>query len=523
MPSIDLQSHFIDSLPADPVVGKGRRQVSGACYSFVNPSKVRSPTLVAYSSALAGSLGIKQSWIESDEFVQAFSGNELLSGSKPYAMCYGGHQFGNWAGQLGDGRAINLGEIASIGNTPAWTLQLKGSGETPYSRSADGLAVLRSSIREFVCSEAMYHLGIPTTRALSLIETGEQVHRDMLYDGNAAMEPGAIICRAAPSFIRFGSFEILAARKEFDLLKQLADFTVSNYFTELIGGDSRIDKNVYLAWFESVMDKTIEMIVHWERVGFVHGVMNTDNMSILGLTIDYGPYGWLDVYEPEWTPNTTDAGSKRYRFDQQAQVAFWNLAQLGNALFPLIEDEPALVRLLESYRARYRKAHQTMMLSKLGLQSNNMQTVELVESVKLVLSQIETDMTLFYRLLAAPIEQLNSGHFEAAFYNLQQLDDEKRERLQKWITRYKQAVQEEKADEKRIQGMNSVNPKYIFRNYIAQQAIDRAHQGDYKLIDEIMSLIEHPYTEQQGGEHFAQKRPEWARDKVGCSMLSCSS
>ncbi|MGZ4998128.1 MAG: protein adenylyltransferase SelO family protein, partial [Methylobacter sp.] len=276
-----FDNRFIRELPADPQTANTRRQVFGSCYSRVTPVQVAKPQLVAYSREVAELLGLSPEDCESDDFTQVFVGNRQLPGMFPYATCYGGHQFGVWAGQLGDGRAINLGEAVNS-RGEHWTLQLKGAGETPYSRTADGLAVLRSSVREFLCSEAMYHLGVPTTRALSLMLTGEEVIRDMFYNGNPRPEPGAVVCRVAPSFTRFGSFQIFAARGEIDLLKKLVDFTIRTDFPHL--GEPSLD--VYLKWFEEVCRRTADMIVHWQRVGFVHGVMNTDNMSILGLTID---------------------------------------------------------------------------------------------------------------------------------------------------------------------------------------------------------------------------------------------
>ena len=273
---------------------------------------------------------------ETGAFAEVFVGNRLLPGMKPIATCYGGHQFGNWAGQLGDGRAINLGEARGR-DGKRWTLQLKGAGPTPYSRTADGLAVLRSSLREYVCSGAMFHLRVPTTRALSLALTGEDVVRDILYDGHPAPEPGAVVCRVAPSFTRFGHFEILAARRETDLLGRFLDFTIASDFPHLL--DEADAKARRIGWFREVAERTATMVAEWMRVGFVHGVMNTDNMSVLGLTIDYGPYGWLESFDPDWTPNTTDAATRRYRFGQQPAIAQWNLLQLANAVFPLIGDD----------------------------------------------------------------------------------------------------------------------------------------------------------------------------------------
>src|SRR5688572_12229981 len=326
-------SRFTDVLPADPETRNFRRQVTGACYSFVKPASFPNASLIAWSQELGNELGLTPATMGIEKFTAVFSGNLQEPGMHPYACCYGGHQFGHWAGQLGDGRAINLGEVTDIAGQHQ-VLQLKGAGPTPYSRTADGLAVLRSSLREFLCSEAMYYLGVPTTRALSLVLTGEKVVRDMFYDGNPQAEPGAIVCRVAPSFVRFGNFEIFTMRQDHAVLRQLADFTITRDFPHL----GKPGPDTYFAWFKEVCARTAALMVHWMRVGFVHGVMNTDNMSILGLTIDYGPYGWLENYDPNWTPNTTDAQGRRYRFGQQPQIALWNLLQLANALYPLIGE-----------------------------------------------------------------------------------------------------------------------------------------------------------------------------------------
>ena len=302
--SLEFDNRFTDELSADPNLANVPHQAPGAAFSRVQPTATAAPQVIAVSNEVAELLGLTDSQVASDEFRDMVTGNRVLPGMDSFAMRYGGHQFGNWAGQLGDGRAINLGELRTP-NGDRQTLQLKGAGRTPYSRSADGLAVLRSSIREFLCSEAMFHLGIPTTRALSLSLTGDQVMRDMLYDGNPALEPGAIVCRVAPNFIRFGSFELPASLGELDELRALADFTIREYFGDLWPEDGTPTPETYAAFFREVVRRTAEMIVHWHRVGFVHGVLNTDNLSILGLTIDYGPYGWLDDFDPGWTPNTT--------------------------------------------------------------------------------------------------------------------------------------------------------------------------------------------------------------------------
>ncbi len=521
-----IESRFTDRLPADPDPTNCRRQVPGACYSLVKPTPVRAPQLVACAREVADLLDISEQTCQSDAFTQVFTGNLLLPGMKPFAMRYGGHQFGNWAGQLGDGRAINLGEVVGREGR-RWTIQLKGAGPTPYSRTADGLAVLRSSIREFLCSEAMFHLGVPGTRALSLTLTGEQVERDMFYDGHPKLEPGAVVCRVAPSFLRFGNFQIHAAHGEIDILKQLADYTLATDFPEL--GPPSV--NTYVRWFEEVCRKTAEMIIHWMRVGFVHGVMNTDNMSILGLTIDYGPYGWLENYDPDWTPNTTDAAGRRYRFGHQPSIAHWNLAQLASAIHPLIGDVAPLQTALDGYADLYRNGWRDMMADKLGLLRFESATDEkLMTDLFSLFAGAETDMTIFFRRLAdlpADVESSNEERLAPlmeAYYVPAQLTPALRHQTADWLRRYTaRSRQDGLSPQIRKRRMNAVNPKYVLRNYLAQQAIDRAEKGDFSMIHELLDLLRRPYDEQPEKEHLAAKRPEWARHRPGCSMLSCSS
>jgi len=528
-----FDNRFVQELPADSETDNYRRQVMQACFSTVLPTKVSAPVLVAYAKEMAEQLGFSEDDCESDQFANVFVGNEILAGMNPYAMCYGGHQFGHWAGQLGDGRAINLGEVVNAQNQ-RWALQLKGAGPTPYSRSADGLAVLRSSVREFLCSEAMYHLGVPTTRALSLILTGEQVIRDMFYDGNPKEEQGAVVCRIAPSFIRFGSFQIFTSRGEIGLLRQFVDYTITTDFPHLIKQKQPLDKEIYINWFEEVCRLTAEMIVHWQRVGFVHGVMNTDNMSIMGLTIDYGPYGWLDDYDPEWTPNTTDAGERRYRYGQQPQMALWNLVQLANAIYPLIEEAEPLQQALTVYNQTFDQGWNTMMANKLGLESFNPDTDdELCKELLALLAEVETDMTIFYRKLALldvdkKIETFTDQQlFEPiseAWYRLDALTESYKSRFAKWLRKYMLRVQKNGIGQaEKLQRMNAANPKYVLRNYLSQLAIDKAEEGDYSMINELLEVMRHPYDEQPDKQAYAVKRPEWARHKAGCSKLSCSS
>jgi uncharacterized protein YdiU (UPF0061 family) len=449
----------------------------------------------------------------------------VLPGMRPYAWCYGGHQFGHWAGQLGDGRAINLGEITNAAGR-RWVLQLKGAGKTPYSRMADGLAVMRSSVREFLCSEAMHHLGIPTTRALSLVATGDEVLRDMFYDGNPRYEPGAVVCRVAPSFVRFGNFEIHNARRELDILRSLADQVIRRDFPELDDPAALSDPvPVYIAWFDEICRRTADMVVEWMRVGFVHGVMNTDNMSILGLTIDYGPYGWLEDYDPQWTPNTTDAQGRRYAFGNQPQIAMWNLNQLANALFPLIGEAAPLEDALQGFAARYNERWGRMMAGKLGLESFEEGDDALVHGLFELLQRAETDMTLFFRRLAEVGPDGDPGEALAdAYYRPEQCDDDYRGHRDRWFADYRvRLARDGRGSAERRAAMNRVNPKYVLRNYLAQLAIDRAENGDYAGVDELLEVMRRPYDEQPRFEKFAEKRPDWARTRAGCSMLSCSS
>jgi uncharacterized protein YdiU (UPF0061 family) len=523
--ALAFDNRFIRELPGDPETLNNRRQVVGACYSRVLPAKVANPKMVVYSREVAEQLDLAPETCESDHFTEVFTGNRLSAGMEPYAACYGGHQFGNWAGQLGDGRAINLGEVLNR-QGQRWVLQLKGAGPTPYSRTADGLAVLRSSVREFLCSEAMHHLGVPTTRALSLTLTGESVIRDMFYNGNPKAEPGAVVCRVAPSFTRFGSFQIFAARGDIPLLKKLADYTIRTDFPHL----GEPSPAVYQTWFEEVCRRTAEMIVHWQRVGFVHGVMNTDNMSILGLTIDYGPYGWLENYDPGWTPNTTDASMRRYRFGNQPQIAFWNLVQLANAIYPLIEQVEPLQQAINVYAESFEQGWQDMMAKKLGLDAFD---DELSTELLAILPLVETDMTIFYRKLAEleldnkPLDDIDDAlimPLMEAYYVPEQLTVDYKKRMGDWLRNYMRRLREEGiSDQARRVRMNAVNPKYVLRNYMAQLAIDKAESGDYSMIDELLELLRRPYDEQIDKEAFAVKRPEWARQRAGCSMLSCSS
>ncbi|MDP2140921.1 MAG: YdiU family protein [Gammaproteobacteria bacterium] len=526
-----FENRFVKSLPADEISQNYGRQVHGAIYSRVSPTHVSAPSTLILSDELANQIGFSQEFRHSQDFAEVFSGNKLLPGMDPYASRYGGHQFGHWAGQLGDGRAINLGEVA-LKEGGSLALQLKGAGATPYSRGADGRAVLRSSVREFLCSEAMHYLGVPTTRALSLVLTGDTVIRDMFYDGNSQEEPGAIVCRVASSFTRFGHFQLCAVKGENELLERLLDYTIEVDFPhlhahELNGTYSRQD--IYLLWFDEVCRKTADMVIEWMRVGFVHGVMNTDNMSVLGLTIDYGPYGWLDNYDLNWTPNATDAEMRRYRFGQQPLIAQWNLWQLANSLLLIVDDAASLEKILVDFTGYYEQQWREMLGRKLGLRSFDSGTDEiLIARLNRVLQLHETDMTIFFRTLAMFDPYLPEARFTdvvmSAFYQPEEIPSEVLTEINAWGDLYAERLRrDDMATEQRRLFMNAVNPKYVLRNYLAQQAIDHAHLGDYAMLRELYVLLQAPYAEQPESVRFAEKRPEWARHKAGCSMLSCSS
>ena len=523
---LSFENTFVRELPGDPVLQNVPRQVRHAAYSRTEPSPVREPRLLAWSDEVAQILGIARPESPTGLAAQVLGGNRILPGMQPYAARYGGHQFGHWAGQLGDGRAMTLGEVIGA-DGGRYELQLKGAGRTPYSRTADGRAVLRSSVREFMCSEAMHWLGVPTTRALSLVGTGDMVVRDMFYDGNPEPEPGAIVCRVAPTFVRFGNFQIFASLGEHDILKKLADYVIRMHYPSL----GEPSPETYVRWFEEICRRTALLMAHWMNVGFVHGVMNTDNMSILGATIDYGPYGWLEGYEPAWTPNTTDAHGRRYAYANQPRIGLWNVVQLANALIPLVGEKEPLEQAIAVYGDTYSTTYRQMLSAKLGIEKLDGEADDqLANDLFTVLEAVETDMTLFFRLLAkVPLEAAAEDvalvePLRRAFYTEEAFAPEHLGPMGAWLRRYIERVQRDQAEPgQRVLRMNRANPKYVLRNYLAQLAIDALTEGDASVLERLMKVLKAPYDEQPEHDELADRRPEWARNRPGCSALSCSS
>ncbi|HEB54262.1 MAG TPA: YdiU family protein [bacterium] len=514
---------FLSELPGDPDSAPVSREVRNALWSRVQPTPVAKPELLAFSRPLARQLGLEE-WLAGGDAARVLGGNALLPGMDPYAANYGGHQFGHWAGQLGDGRAIVLGEL----ETPAGTcveLQLKGAGPTAYSRTADGRAVLRSSIREFLCSEAMHALGVPTTRALSLVRTGDGVVRDMFYDGHPQREPGAIVCRTAPTFLRFGSYQLPASRGETDVLRALVEFTLRHWFPQFVDQG----KDGLAAWLREVAERTARLVAHWQAIGFVHGVLNTDNMSILGLTIDYGPYGWIDDFDLDWTPNTTDAQQRRYAFGKQPAVGLWNLARLGEALLPLCDgDERVIEDAVRAYQTTYGDEATRRFGDKLGIRfASERRDDQLLQDLFDWLAAEETDMTIFFRALcdavtlhAAPTTMPPAC--AEAFYGSPPQSHV--DAGVAWLRRWWQRTRDEPQTATDLRTtMRASNPHFVLRNWLTQRAIDAAHQDDLRPLERLLQVMQRPFDDQPEHQELAGRRPEWARHKPGCSALSCSS
>jgi uncharacterized protein YdiU (UPF0061 family) len=507
-----IASPFFSKFPGDFSGNEQQRQTPDILFCTVKPVEFENPELISFNQELSNEIGLGAFQEKDLDFLSA---KNLPENIETYASAYAGHQFGNWAGQLGDGRAIYIGEIKNdVGKKTE--LQYKGAGATPYSRTADGRAVLRSSVREYLMSEAMYFLGIKTTRALSLVKTGEKVLRDEQYNGNPKYEEGAVIIRTAESFLRFGHFELLSARKEVDTLKKLADFTIDNYFLEININDS----NKYAKWFQKISEKTADLIVEWFRVGFVHGVMNTDNMSILGLTIDYGPFSFLDEYDLNFTPNTTDLPGRRYAFGNQGKVTQWNLWQLANALYPLINDQKILEEMLNNFSTYFWKKHDEMLSKKFGFNEILDEDLEFFTQWQSMMQDLKIDYTLFFNKLEMVSESSDFSFFKETFY--EDLKEESKISFDNFLNIYRKRLEKNKTSREKSKSlMAENNPKFILRNYLLFECIAELNSGKTELLEKLQVALKQPYKEIY--EEFSMKRPSKYEGVVGCSSLSCSS
>lgn len=509
----NITQPFIKKFPGDFSGNLMQRNTPKVLFSTVAPAGFDHPQLIAFNEKLSEEIGLG-TFEEKD--LNFLVGSQLPDHVKTYATAYAGHQFGNWAGQLGDGRAILAGEITNDSGEKN-EIQWKGAGATPYSRHADGRAVLRSSVREYLMSEAMFHLGVPTTRALSLAFTGEEVVRDMMYNGNPELEKGAVVIRTAESFLRFGHFELMSAQQEYKTLQELADFAIENYFKEITSeGEQK-----YRDFFENVCRRTADLMVEWYRVGFVHGVMNTDNMSVLGLTIDYGPYSMMDEYNLNFTPNTTDLPGRRYAFGKQGQVSQWNLWQLANALHPLIKDEKFLEEILNDYGSYFWESHDRMLCRKFGFDQLLTNDEKFFTSWQGLMQDLQFDYTLFFSQLekydyTADLKK----QFENASYTF--LNNGDIAKLQDFIESYHSRLERNIiSKDKSLELMRKTNPKFILRNYLLYQCIEEINEGKTEMLGQLTQALKNPYEELY--PEFSVKRPSGYDDISGCSMLSCSS
>ncbi|CAN7142544.1 YdiU family protein [Acidovorax sp. LjRoot38] len=464
-------------------------------FTELRPTPLPTPHWVGTSTAVAQLIGLNADWLQRDEALQAFTGNTQLAGSRPLASVYSGHQFGVWAGQLGDGRAILLGETAA-----GLEIQLKGAGRTPYSRMGDGRAVLRSSIREFLCSEAMHGLGIPTSRALCITGSPAPVRRE-------EVETASVVTRVAPSFVRFGHFQHFAANDLQAQLKTLADYVIDRYYPEC--RDTRdFGGNAYAALLQAVSERTAHLMAQWQAVGFCHGVMNTDNMSILGLTIDYGPFQFLDAFVPGHVCNHSD-NQGRYAYNRQPNVAYWNLFCLAQALLPLIGDPELAKGALESYKTVFPEAFMARMRSKLGLAQAREQDPELIDGILVLLAQNAVDYTIFWRRLSHAVQQNDFEPVRDLFADRTTFD--------RWLLSYSELLA---LDNQALAAnlMLKNNPKFVLRNHLGEQAIRAAKLGDFSELQTLQRLLEHPFDEHPGHDAYAAFPPDWASSiEISCS------
>ena len=463
-------------------------------FTRVRPQPLPSPYWVSRNRAVARELGLEQRWFESQTALDVFTGNAVLSGSDPLASVYSGHQFGQWAGQLGDGRAILLGELET--GSGGQEVQLKGAGRTPYSRMGDGRAVLRSSIREYLCSEAMHGLGIPTTRALCVTGSDAKVRREEL-------ETAAVVTRSAPSFIRFGHFEHFSYTDQHEQLKTLADDVIDRFYPAC-----RDSAQPYAALLQAVSEKTAHLMAAWQAVGFCHGVMNTDNMSILGLTIDYGPFQFLDAFDPTHICNHSDTQG-RYAYNKQPNIAYWNLFCLGQALLPLMTNQEQALAALESYKTVFPQALEARMRAKLGLHDVQADDHTLIESTFRLLASNKVDYTLFWRRLCSFTPEAGHEPVRDLFFD--------RESFNAWALQYSERVRPVDIG-LRADLMLKNNPKFVLRNHLGEEAIRAAKLKDFSGVDTLLSLLQSPFDEHPAHEAYAGFPPDWASSiEISCS------
>ncbi|KIC61695.1 protein adenylyltransferase SelO [Chryseobacterium taiwanense] len=509
----NIKQPFTEVFPGDFSGNPLQRNTPKVLFSSVMPVDFKKPKLIIFNEKLSEEIGLGK-YEEKD--LGFLVGNHLPDNIKPYSTAYAGHQFGNWAGQLGDGRAIYAGEINNA-EGKITEIQWKGAGATPYSRHADGRAVLRSSVREYLMSETMYHLGVPTTRALSLSLTGENVVRDILYSGNPQEEKGAVVVRTAESFLRFGHFELMSAQQEYTTLQNLLDFTIQNYFPEI--QSEGIQK--YKDFFENVSTRTADLMVEWFRVGFVHGVMNTDNMSILGLTIDYGPFSMMDEYDLNFTSNTTDLPGRRYAFGKQGQIAQWNLWQLANALHPMIKDEKFLEDTLNKFGDYFWKKHDKMLCNKFGFDQLLESDEDFFVNWQGLMQEFQLDYTLFFNLLEK-IDATSDLKTEFEKIAYVPLDEKALSKIKDFINQYELRLEKNEISRaESLELMQKNNPKFTLRNYLLYECIEEIENGKTTLLEKLITALENPYEEKF--PEFSVKRPSKYDDVSGCSMLSCSS
>lgn len=468
-----------------------------AFHRRVRPTPLPKPYLVSFNSAVSEMIGLDPKEVEKQEFLEFFTGNRLFPGSEPISAIYAGHQFGVWVPQLGDGRAILLGEVVN-GEGRRFDIQLKGAGMTPFSRMGDGRAVLRSTIREYLCSEAMHALGIPTTRALCITGSDAPVYREQV-------ETAAVLTRVAPTHVRFGTFELFASRRQVEQVKQLADYVISEHYPHLVDHDVK-----YLQFLREVVERTAVMLARWQAVGFSHGVMNTDNMSVTGLTIDYGPFGFLDEFDPSFICNHSDHGG-RYAYHQQPNIGLWNLGCFAQTLLSLIDRDEA-ISALDEYESIFLAEYFRLMRAKLGLFEQFDEDSELISDLLLQMQQSAADYTLFFRRMCdfdfTPGEQnwdLKGMLVDPAGFD-------------KWAARYSERIACEPIADRAVR-MKKINPKFILRNHIAQLAIEKAEAGDYSEVDKLLKLLQNPFNENPESDLYSQP-PAIGTPKV---VVSCSS